>query len=349
MSNLPPIYFYLPESDSLKEMPDVNTYWVGFRLGIFAWTLQTYLRLRAEGFPCQLVQSMPAEGIVIAHRDSLRADTQPGPKLLIVCLQADRGRHSYAQTHIVQNPKGLLYQIMLLGDKYLLPGGIYYMPHWPQPGLIPRCVDRGDRFENVAFFGVERNLAPQFKNPAWQKCLEDLGLKWHAFSDFSRWHDYSNVDVVVAVRSFDNRDYTWKPATKLYNAWHAGVPAVLGREPAFQAERKNELDYLEVNSIDDTARALKRLREDSALRRAMVENGKKRAQETHPQQIARRWQQLITEELVPEYEAWISSSWRRLTFIKRRQWAIQTRERRKRLQKLRNQMGLRTRLRSLLR
>lgn len=345
---LPPIYFYIPQSDWPAELPtNADRYWVGFRRGIYCWTLQTYLRLKSNNFPCKLVDTIPNEGIVLAHWDSLPQDLQPSPKLLIVCFQADRARHSYAQVHIVQNPHGLLKQLGLLGDRYLLPGGVYYMPLWTQPGLIPRNPIRGDQFENIAFFGLERNLLPELRDFAWQKHVNALGLRWQTVSSFERWNDYSEVDAVVAVRSFQQSDYFWKPATKLFNAWHAGVPAILGCESAYQHERKSKLDYIEVFSLTDIISALKNLRDDVELRKAMVENGKIRAQETEPVKLVARWQKFLIEKIVPEYELWVSSRWYRVSFIQRRQWAIQTRDRRKSLQKLRNRFGLRTRLRSL--
>lgn len=349
MSHIPPIYFYIPQSDWTEDMPEnADTYWVGFRRGIYCWTLQTYLHLKASGFPCELVGSLPNEGIVVSHWDSLPEDFQPGPKLLVVCIQADRARHPYAQVHIVQNPKGLLTKLMLLGDKYLLPGGRYYMPLWSQPELIPRNSARGDRFENIAFFGLKENLLPELQSPSWQEQLEALGLRWQVVSRFESWNDYSDVDAILAVRSFGHQDYIWKPATKLYNSWHAGVPAILGSESAYQAERKSELDYIEVTSLSKVISALKRLRDDKSLRQAMIENGQIRAQETQPERIVARWRTLLIDQIIPEYEAWISSRFYRQSFIQRRQLALATRGMRKDLQQIRNSIGVRTRLQALL-
>jgi hypothetical protein len=47
------------------------------------------------------------------------------------------------------------------------------------------------------------------------------------------WHDYSTDDLVLAVRDLTEKDALVKPASKLVNAWIAGVPALLGPEPAF--------------------------------------------------------------------------------------------------------------------
>jgi hypothetical protein len=345
---LPPIYFYIPQADWLPDMPDAVAPWVGFRRGIFCWTLQTYLHLKADGFPCELVGTIPPAGVILAHWDSLPADFKPNSKQLIVCFQADRARHPYAQVHIVQNPQGALTQLMLLGDRYLLPGEIAFMPLWAQPGLIPRDPTRGDRFENVAFFGLAENLAPELREPAWAEQLAAIGLQWHLVSEFDRWSDYSQVDAILAVRSFSRQGYTWKPATKLYNAWHAGVPAIVGYDSAFRAERKSNLDYLEVLSPKDVLAALKQLQTDSELRRAMIENGHDRAKESTPAAMTARWRNLLMDVVVPAYQRWCySPEIYRQSFLMRRELAIQTRDFRKDLQKMRNTMGFRSRIRSL--
>jgi len=82
----------------------------------------------------------------------------------------------------------------------------------------------------------------------WQAILRELELTWH-FVGPDRWHDFREVDVVVAVRGFDRHRHANKPPTKLFNAWHAGVPVILGRESAYQHERLSPLDYLEAGSF----------------------------------------------------------------------------------------------------
>lgn len=81
---------------------------------------------------------------------------------------------------------------------------------------------------------------PELQQPAWQEQLKALGLNWHVVTTSSRWHDYSDVDVVLAARAFGRpNSYAWKPATKLYNAWHAGVPAIFSGESSLLAERQS--------------------------------------------------------------------------------------------------------------
>lgn len=347
--SLPPIAFYLPAKDWTGDFPDNATiYWPKFGRGIYAWTLQTYLWLRTTNLPCQLVDRIPDSGIVLAHWDSIPPDLQPGPQQLLVCLQADRPRHAYAQVHIEQNPRAVFQPHYLLGDRLLIPGLDYYLPLWPQPGLIPRDPARGDRFETVAYVGQVVNLVSDFQTPDWSAQLQDLGLQWQIVSDPTRWHDYREIDAILAVRNFQPQNYEWKPATKLYNAWHAGIPAILGADSAFRAERQSDLDYLEVTSVQATLNALQSLRDNPDRRRAMIENGWQRAKQTDSASLTDRWQQLIQSELVPAYDRWRNMpAWQQQLFLQRRSLAVKTKEQRKQLQNWRNVLGVRSRLRSV--
>ena len=325
MKPLPPIRFYIPRSDcGASELPDtIAGYWSWISSqaqvdswGPFSWTLQTYLYLKADGFPCELNHTLPEEGIVVAHRDFLPTHLKPGPNLLVACILADReepgfiGRHPYAQIHIVQNPR----DPMVIRFLTLWPG--HYMPYWSQPGLIPRDSARGDRFEIAAFFGYEHNLAPELQGPTWDAAVQELGITWWV-APRERWHDYSHVDAIVAVRSFANAQaYVYKPPSKLHNAWCAGVPAVLGCESAYQAGRQTEFDYIEVRSPDEALSALRRLRDNPDLRREMRANGKRRASAIRPESVVKLWRRLLCDELLTSYERWRSAPrWVRAAFV----------------------------------
>jgi glycosyltransferase involved in cell wall biosynthesis len=173
--------------------------------------------------------------------------------------------------------------------------------------LIPRDADRGDRFEDAAYFGWPQNLADPLHESRWRARLGELGLRWRIVPRW-QWNDYSGVDVVVAIRSFSGHTFGYKPATKLYQAWHAGVPAVLGAESAYIAERRSDLDYLEAPSFDETVAALRRLRDDPSLRRAMIENGRRRAEESSPRCLVERWSTLLNDVAKPAWRRWREQS-----------------------------------------
>lgn len=304
----PSISFYVPQRYFPKVLPAAaEENWSGFGWGLYAWTIQTYLRLQAIGFPCQLVSSLPSEGIVLFHRDALRAQDQPlkpKPKLLLICLKAEKKPYPYAQIHVVQNPT----EVSTLKNSY-------YLPHWPQPGLIPRHPRRGDHFETIAYFGHINNLAPELQAPSWSQQLAALGLRWqpivntHHWDNISqidnRWNDYSNIDAVVAVRSFTpGQTYPDKPATKLYNSWLAGVPALLGAESAYQAEGQAPTNYLEVTSLTELIAVITLLKDYPVWRQTLVPNGLLQGQRYLPEQLTDRWRQFLVEVAIPAWYRW---------------------------------------------
>lgn len=312
MSNLlreVPVYFYLPKEiwpndkhSFPKKIEHIGPYLQsiceGPHVTIYSWVLQTYLWLQAYSRKCTLVGDLPSEGIVFTYWQSIPIDFKPSSKLLIISILADGlYPHPYTQLRIVQNHL----QASVFHNSY-------FMPHWPQPNIIQRSSDRKDLFKNVGYFGSAYNLAAEIKSYWWQEQLQSLGLNL-CVVESDDWHNYSNIDVILAVRSFDDCNYITKPATKLYNAWHAGVPAILGRESAYQAERKSNLDYLEVSSANEILAALKHLSHSKELRQAMIDNGHCRAKETNIEIISSKWHNFITQVAIPAYEEWCSATY----------------------------------------
>jgi hypothetical protein len=336
VKSLPPIYFYIPKrywpTNGFPKHPDEYWDWQNtspgkYQWGMYNWTLQTYLFLNANRLPCSLVDSLPEEGIVISHKDFLPDHLQLGSKLLLVCIQGDKTKHPYAQLHIVQNLKDEVRSARpSLWDSY-------YIPHWPQSSLIPRNPERGDRFETIAYMGDPVNLAPELHETSFHQELANLGIELKIIGR-EGWNDYSNIDAILAVRNFAYRnDYQVKPALKLCNAWHAGVPAILGKEPAYQAERKSPLDYWEVESLEEVLVAIKSLREDVLLRQAIIANGAIRARETAVNYLTARWYYFLANTATAYYDYWCNGlAWNRQIFIKRRRMALKVAKLKKRLQ-----------------
>jgi len=201
--------------------------------------------------------------------------------------------------HIVQNPN----------DDLDFMWQRHYLPHWPQGRLIPRDGKREDRFENIAYLGSEYELAQEIKGSSWEKQLCSLGLTWHLVTEKNRWNDYSYVDAILAVRSFDkNNTYNHKPASKLFNAWLAGVPAVLGCESAYREEGKNGVDYIEVSKVEEAIFALKHLKDDITFRHLIVKGCLNQAEQINPEQIVEKWQKFLIKKAIPEYDKWTKDS-----------------------------------------
>jgi hypothetical protein len=136
--------------------------------------------------------------------------------------------------------------------------------------------------------------------------MRGLGIEWHcdavAWSGNdaqhqTTWNDYSRTDVIVALRKNMRDQYLRKPASKLINAWLAGVPAILGPEAAYRELRRSPLDFIEVTSADEAYLAIEKLKNDPELYAAMVKNGQQRAAEVSAQNCTTAWANLLFKQL----------------------------------------------------
>ena len=298
---MPPfsVAFYVPEERNVKALRglDCDSDWKAFIQGERCWILQTYLRLRDAGLPVDLTSSYPEAEIVVVHPYFLSYLLKPprGKTIPIVVLAADdKGFSDMVDFQIVQN--------RLAADDRS-----FHIPLWPQPGLVPRDPARGTQVKKVGYKGFDVCLHEDLRGPEWVSALEDRGLVWEEDSfraldrrftpDQLHWNDYSETDVIVALRPPDPDLYPHKPATKLILAWLAGVPAVLGAESAYRNLRRSELDYIEVNSAAEALAAIDRLRSSPELYRDMVANGVERSREHGVEATLERWREVLFEEI----------------------------------------------------
>jgi hypothetical protein len=179
-----------------------------------------------------------------------------------------------------------------------------YLPLWPVPGQIERRATRCG-VHTVAYAGFlgAHNLASAIVDGAW--CTGSLrGLQFVVVPP-NRWHDLSEIDLLVAIRSLDRRTYPGKPPSKLFNAWRAAIPLVGGYDSAFSAVGRPGKDYLRVGSAAEFGRAVVRLREDDRHYEAIVEEGRVRAAEVSHERLAARWLEVFDRQIVPAYERWL--------------------------------------------
>jgi hypothetical protein len=343
------IYFYIPSQELIDSIPDTpEKYWKwindvikdspiprangGFYSfhGPYGWTVLTFLHLRSIGFTCELMATLPTEGIVITHGDFLSRFLKALPDQFIVEIKPDRSLQCiFANFVITQNKHDPVHHGL---QRFFIKSA--FVTYWPQPGLIPRDLSRGDRFENVCYMGNPNQFLREIDILELE--VSKLGLNWK-MARRERWHDYSEVDAVVAVRSASNLKLNrnpatrflkmWlgfipahlttdrKPASKLYNAWLAGTPAILSPDIAYEDIRKSELDYLEANNIQDIIERLRQLKNNPALRRAMIDNGKTRAKDFNSEKIARDWIEIIQTQIIPSYAKWKNSPFYRSMFF----------------------------------
>lgn len=275
------------------------------RLGREIWIVQAFHRLRARGYPVRLTGGTESDSINVLHSDDF-VGTSPG--CFIVCVRADREPRFDADVEVVQN------------RTCLWKANDTYVPHWPQPGIVPRDPARGAEIRRVAYLGKEVNLAPDLRAEAFTHSLERNGMELVVRED--RWWDYSDIDVVLAVRDGTPLYLNLKPSSKLVNAWIGDCPALVGPERGYQEIRKGALDFIECRSADQALQGLRRLRGQPDLYRAMVENGRVRRAEFSADAVTDRWEEVIGEVLIPRY-----LDWQRTPRRSRRGWLVQIRQR----------------------
>jgi len=294
------VTFYLGDEDveALRSL-DPDRDWRELQRGERAWVLQTYLHLARAGFPARLASRLPDAGVVVFHakeRQAVARRLRGGRRgLVLVAIRGDVKAARIADFEVVQNGS------TADGRRQ------FFVPLWPQPGLMPRDAGRGTTLARVAYKGFHLNLHPYFRSPDWRRFLAARGIEWIVDSvpfeergtqgELLDWPDFRAVDAVLAVRPAACPRRDGKPATKLYNAWLAGVPALLSPDVAFRELRRSPLDFLEVTGPEAAKATLCRLQKDPELYRRMVANGRVRAAEFTTGAVLARWTELLGEVL----------------------------------------------------
>lgn len=280
------------------------------------WSVQVYLDLKRRGLNVYLASEPVAGQICVFPYYYLKPKELPFKSYVVGCW------------HDCPEPKICDQRIVLNRSKVLDPT-FHFLPHRPQPCLQPRHQSRGATVRNLVFKGHDYNLYAPFRTPEFLSELADLDINLVVSRDdddikFTDWCDYTEADVVLAVRNSTQYDIHLKPALKLINAWFAGCPAILGPEPSYQAMRKSSLDYIEVRTPEEAIRALKYLKENPDLYIAMIENGFQRAREFTVDCNALNWRNLLAGPITQGYEQWRRQSFVQNSIVRPIQYLLNT-------------------------
>ncbi len=293
MSRVRPVVAFVADRKDCARWPDIATLTPAdvdrqqhrFRSGIDVWIAQSYVLLRdalaARGYEVRFGSRHPWHGIGIAHWDDLNALFNGAHRAHVIGVRADRSRLESCERVIVQNDIGPLAPCER------------YIALWPQPGLVPRDPARGTTVRTVGYFGRMGRVPGWMRGGELAARLAAIGVALELRED--AWNDYRDVDVALAVRTESPSMLLQKPASKLYNAWLAGVPALLAPEPAFARLRSSPLDYLDVHDADGIVAAVERLQREPATYAAMVARGRERGASFTRDALAARWIDVVDE------------------------------------------------------
>jgi hypothetical protein len=282
-----------PDLDDLTE-DDVDAQAMRFRGGVNNWVVQTYLRLKTSlasaGIVATIGETLVPACVNVAHRDCLNRLLTPYFRSFVVGIRADRPPVFLCNVEVVQN------------DLQPRTARTAFVNFWPQPGLVARDAARGSRVERMAYFGRSSSVPAWFHDPAWHAALAAIGVTFEIRE--ARWFDYADVDVVLAHRVEAPTMLRQKPASKLTNAWRAGVPALLADEPAYASLRASDLDYIAIDSPTDVLAALRRLRAMPARYAAMAANGRSRGAAFSVAAVKAQWMRFLLFRVLPEAVDW---------------------------------------------
>jgi hypothetical protein len=293
--------FHQSEDEALD--PDFLKFFLGAEVN---WVLRTYLILKRKNLNVSISPRLiPGQICVVAPYTLSIRDYRVD--CFVVGCRSDFARPVMCEIAIVQNKANVESEREI------------FIPYWPQPGLLPRLRERRSRVENMAFKGRSWNLYHEFRSPQFLAELAGLGVRFETHDERGNpeadWSDYRQCDLILAVRDLTEQDARVKPASKLVNAWIAGVPAILGPEPAFRDFRQSPLDYVEVKTPRQALDAIRRFKSQPDYYDQTVANGLRRAEEFSEDAIARQWIDALAGPAAEQYGRWLRS--RRLARLAR--------------------------------
>ena len=170
----------------------------------------------------------------------------------------------------------------------------HHLHMFPQQQLQRRRGARARTIARVVFMGDRHQICPSLTSPDFLARLRAVGVTFDVVdkSRIAEWADYRDADLVLAVRP-PGTQVELKPPSKLINAWLAGVPALLGPEPAYQRLKRHPHDFIEVSVPAEVFDAIMSLRRDPEQYAAMLRRCEARAAEFTADAIAGQWADVL--------------------------------------------------------
>lgn len=252
------------------------------------WVWPLYCQLKAKGVPATFGYVPEPGAINIIHGQVARHQLRPADlrNHFFVVVRADFPPFPYGAFEVVQN-------------KRTTGGRSVFMPHFPQPGLLPRDKDR-DEVCNVCASGERQNFA---NLDALEGEMDAMGCRF-VFKSVGEWQDMTDVDILLGIRSFDKQAYDSKPPTKLFNAWLAGIPFIGGYDSAYEQVGLPGKDYLRVATERELLETVRALKQEPCLYSSLVAEGKKSVAQYTPERIAERWLGFLEGKASEAYARW---------------------------------------------
>lgn len=277
--------------------------------GLDHWITTTFLVLKENFEKITIGPEIPEEGVVIFHRRYFSAKIKPTRNQFFVCLQVDSGSHSYAQWHIVHNP----YQDKFFHFPKLIIDFLFgfsktkFMGGWPQHNMISRKVSRKSDLKTISFHGDILNIPKEVISDGFNLFLKNNNLALKIKSEPNVWNDFSDSDLSVCFRNFDNKKYYFKPYLKIVNSLLAGVPVVSGYDSSSVYFRNNYVNIPLVNNISELKELILQIVEKKYDPMEQLDEFEKYKNKFVQSEIQKNWI-LVLKQVEQDYNKWMNSS-----------------------------------------
>lgn len=255
------------------------------------WIVLTYLRLKAKGLNVRLSSSLVPEHINVCMRPELLAGRMSHRAFKVVA-QTDRASLGWGEYTLSQSPALAAARNTCLID------------HWPQPRLKSRDPSRGSRIVRIGYVGWIENLAPAFGSDGFDDAMADNGFEFVVRDKPDEWHNYSDLDLALAVRRTTAYWVRTKPSTKLVQSWITGVPAMLGPEPSYRYWGRDGEDYFEITAPEQALAIAKKLRDDPELYESVQRRGLLKSAQHDTEAVCRQWAAALDGPICAAFNAW---------------------------------------------
>lgn len=292
--------------------------------GLDHWITTTFLVLKGNFEKVTIGPEIPTDGVIVFHKRYFPAKIEPLKNQFFLCLQVDSGRHPYAQWHLVHNP----YQDNFFRFPKLIIDFLFgfsktkFMCPWPQHKIIARKISEKKVLKNISFHGNVSNIPKELISEDFKLFLKDNDLELKVKSNHNVWNDFSDSDLSICCRSFDNKKYYFKPYLKIMNSLLAGVPVVSGHDSSSIYFRNNYVNVPLVKNISELKELILKIVKEQYNPMEQLDEFKKYKNKFLQNEIQKRWI-LVFKQVEHDYNKWMRlSDFKRRLFFKVREFYI---------------------------
>ncbi len=285
------ISFYIPQNNSYLDCHPIKEIKLSdhtfFNCSERAWIVQTYLHLKNISDSIICSSRLLPDAINVLHCDEMLKSPDIG-EYFTVSIVADRRVYLGGNLAVVQNHD----QTITSKDRWIM--------HWPQTNLIASTRTGKESTFRIGFLGLKKNSIDLKKLIDRSKYKKEIEV---VFRGPGEWHDYSDLDAVVAIRDFKST-HPQKPPTKLLNAWRAGVVFLGGKDSAYeQVGRPNE-DYIRCGNADELLFEIERLVGHPEIIEKLIAAGYESVSAYTDAKIVKIWRDFFKYIAEPELIRW---------------------------------------------